>query len=350
MQLTVARYLRWLPSQVTLTETGVDFAGWALTLWESADQMRFLVNGRDATDLNWPVPSPYLREHFPGLPQADAAQFYARYEAADGEDLFPDGFLRLNVTGMFGEDRSSYTTAWYVGDPALEPQTPTEARISRVIGTGDAAMFRLGGATMVKRLDALLRDRFDRPLADWGRILDWGCGAGRLTRYLTRFCPQVTGVDIDADNIAACREQIPGVTFRTVDLMPPTPFEMGGFDMVLGMSVMTHLDAVAQDAWLAELRRITRPGGLVLLSVTGAAQLALYRDQPSTLQTAYANGIHIVRQNPQLDGVIADATYYKDTLHSSDYIAVHWGRFFDVLDIVPAVAGNQDLVILRRPG
>lgn len=349
MQLAVARHLRWIPGNVEVTATSVSFDGWALSLWDRPDALRFLVNGKPVQHLNWPAPSPYLAEHFPDLPGVEAAHFFARYDLAPGEAMFPGGFLRLNITGPFGEHRRSYSTAWFYGDPALEPETPTDTRIARVIGVGDGPSFRLGGATIVNRLDALLRDRFDRSLAQAGRVLDWGCGAGRLTRYLTRYSDKVTGIDIDADNIAACRATIPSARFESVDLFPPTDFADESFDLILGLSVMTHLDPPAQDAWLGELRRLARPGGLVLLSITGATQLALYRDQPASLLTAYAQGIYLVKQNNQLEGMIPDATYYKDTLHSPDYIAAHWGKFFEVLDILPAIAGNQDLVLLRRP-
>ncbi len=348
MQLAVARYLRWLPTHVTLTDRSLTFDGWTLSVWDQPQALQFLVNGTPVHHLSWPVASPYLVEHFPGLPGAENAHFFARYDFTPGEEIFPGGFLRLNVTGPFGEHRRSYSTAWFYGDPALEPAMPTDSRIARVIGVADGSSFRLGGATIVNRIEALLRDRFDLSLARAGRILDWGCGAGRLTRYLTRFSQSVTGIDIDADNIAACQAIIPAARFETVDLFPPTGFADASFDLVLGLSVMTHLDPPAQDAWLAELQRLTCPGGLVLLSVTGAAQLALYRDRPTSLQTAYAQGIYLVKQNNQLDGMIADATYYKDTLHSPDYIAAHWGKFFEVLDIIPAIAGNQDLVLLRR--
>lgn len=349
MQLDTAKYLRWLPSDVQVTESRVEFSGWALPLWDRAEDIRFLVNGRRVTDLEWPLPSPHLLDHFPNLPDAAMAHFRCRYSAEAGEALFPGGFLRLNLGGPFGEHRRSYGTAWFVGDPALETTAPTDARIARVIGVGDLASFRMGGATIVNRIDALLRDRFDRPVSDWGPILDWGCGAGRLTRYLRRFASSVTGIDIDADTIAACRDQVAGVSFHTVDLLPPTQFADAAFGLVLGMSVMTHLDAAAQDAWLHELHRLTQPGGLVLLSITGKAQLTLYRDRPDSFRATHALGLYAVKQNSQLDGVIDDATYYKDTLHTPDYIAAHWGEFFDVLDIIPAIAGNQDLVVLRRP-
>ncbi|MNL75524.1 hypothetical protein D3C87_2013450 [compost metagenome] len=64
--------------------------------------------------------------------------------------------------------------------------------------------------------------------------------------------------------------------------------------------------------------------------------------------TAHELGFVEVGRNPQLDGVIEDGTYYRDVIQSHDYIFAKWQRYFDVVDIVEAMAGNQDLVILRR--
>lgn len=120
------------------------------------------------------------------------------------------------------------------------------------------------------------------------------------------------------------------------------------FDLVLGLSVLPHLAEPVQDAWLAELRRITRAGGLLLLSVQGLAQMALYRTPASQKLEAHRKGFHDIGGNVQLDAVIDDLTYYRDVLHSPDYILSHWGQYFDVLDIIEGIAGNQDVVVLRR--
>ncbi|MFY8107189.1 MAG: class I SAM-dependent methyltransferase [Elstera sp.] len=349
LQLAAAKHLRWLPSHIGLEGDEVTVEGWALSFWDRPERMRFLINGRDAEHVEWPIASPHLLDHFPHVPGAEAARFRLRHRFTDGAARYPDGFIRLNVTGPFGEHRKTYGTAWYLSDPAQEQALPTDGRIVRVIGVADAQSYRLGGATIAKRFEALMQDRFERSLASFKAVLDWGCGAGRLTRYLVRLSSAVTGVDIDADNIAGCAEMIKGAHFSTVPLMPPTAFEDGQFDLVVGLSVLTHLDEAAQDVWLAELRRIVMPGGLLLLSIQGMAQMVLYRDTAETQKAIQAAGFYYTGQNAQLEGFIPDPSYYKNISHSHDYIAAHWAQFFEVLDIIPAIAGNQDLVVLRRP-
>ena len=225
---------------------------------------------------------------------------------------------------------------------------PSPEQIQRVIGTPDLQPFLFGGATIVKRFEQLLLERFGRPLASFRSILDWGCGAGRLTRYLSQLSPSVTGIDIDADNIASCDETMPGARFLRVDLMPPTVLPSAVFDLVVGLSVLTHLNEQVQDAWLAELQRITCPQALLLLSVQGLAQMSLYLAPPELHLQAHRQGILDVGGNSQLDEVIEDRSYYRNVMHSHDYIMTRWVQWFDVLDIVEGTAGNQDLVLLRR--
>jgi len=55
-----------------------------------------------------------------------------------------------------------------------------------------------------------------------------------------------------------------------VALQPPTGLPAQGFDLVYGISVLSHLSEPDQFAWLAELARLTRPGALLLLSTLGA--------------------------------------------------------------------------------
>ena len=57
------------------------------------------------------------------------------------------------------------------------------------------------------------------------------------------------------------------------DGLPPLPFDDARFDLVLGYSVFTHLNVQYQDAWLGELRRLVRPGGILLLSISGPRML-----------------------------------------------------------------------------
>lgn len=348
MQLSAAKHLRWMPSTIEVNATGVYIDGWALNVWDAPEQTRFLLNGKDFAKVEWPLESPDMVAHFDTLPNTTASRFRCWQPLEPGQSPYENGFIRFNVTGQFGEHRKSYRTAWFFSDPALEVCAPSSARIERVIGTNHLEFFKLGGATTLNRIEHLLLDRFDRSLSSFRSVLDWGCGAGRLTRYLPRLATTVTGVDIDPDNIRGCTETIPQARFQQTDLYPPMPFADASFDLVIGISVLTHLKEPVQNAWLAELRRIVEPGGLVLLSIQGMAQSALYRAPSEQRRAVHREGILYAGKNSQLDRVIDAPDYYVDVIQSHDYVMCKWGEYFEVLDIVEAIAGNQDLVVMRR--
>lgn len=98
------------------------------------------------------------------------------------------------------------------------------------------------------------------------RVLDLGCGAGRLAMYLRPLSNRYVGVDISEHMIAYCREHLDGLSFFRADLRQ-LPFATGAFDSVFAMfnliDVVGHEDRLST---LAQLRRILRPGGLLFFS------------------------------------------------------------------------------------
>jgi hypothetical protein len=133
-----------------------------------------------------------------------------------------------------------------------------------------------------------------------------------------------------------------------VPLQPPTQFADGSFDLVTGLSMLTHLRENDQWAWLAELRRITRPGALVFLSIQGPTQFAYNSFPPRLYGQLQETGFLDLRRDPTLDGRIEDPEYYRAAVHARHYIVDNWSRYFDVVAIVDAIAALQDFVVLRR--
>jgi SAM-dependent methyltransferase len=81
--------------------------------------------------------------------------------------------------------------------------------------------------------------------------------------------PEVYGCDYNPDLVAWCATNLPNLRATRNQLAPPTPYVTGSFDLVYALSVFSHLDEVLQRGWLAEFRRLLRPGGLLVLSVLG---------------------------------------------------------------------------------
>jgi SAM-dependent methyltransferase len=105
-------------------------------------------------------------------------------------------------------------------------------------------------------------------------ILDWGCGPARIIRHM----PDVSGAmneyfgtDYNTETIAWCKANIEGVTFSTNNLLPPLPYPDNRFDLIYGISILTHLSAENQYSWSNELYRVASPYGIVILTTHGDA-------------------------------------------------------------------------------
>ncbi len=105
-----------------------------------------------------------------------------------------------------------------------------------------------------------------RRLLPRGRILDLPCGKGENARSLRDAGYQVTGADLDP---ALAEGQ--GFPVDQVDLSRPLPYADASFDGVLSSECIEHLDA--QVAALAELARVLRPGGVLILATPNVLHL-----------------------------------------------------------------------------
>jgi SAM-dependent methyltransferase len=94
------------------------------------------------------------------------------------------------------------------------------------------------------------------------RILDVGCGTGTMLGHLARY-GRPEGTDASAEAVRFCRER--GIEHVTEANGVPLPFEEGSFDLVTALDVIEHVERDGE--LLAELRRIAKPGGTLLVSV-----------------------------------------------------------------------------------
>ncbi|SIR93597.1 hypothetical protein SAMN05878276_1001 [Aquipseudomonas alcaligenes] len=322
LQFRAARHLRWMPGHISVDSGKLTIDGWALSTWDAPEAMRLLINGEDVEQLEWPLASPDMLPIFGAFPNAGAARFRCRQSLPE---LAPNDFMSLNVTGRLGEHRHSYRTAWYLHASDLH----------QAKGNSSIELARLGGATITMRMQKLLMDRFDRTLDTFASVLDLHCGY--LTPYLAMLSPQVTGVSSDAESIRVCRQYIPAARFQLIDSQPPMPVAPATFDLVIGISLMGQFDEHAQHIWLAELQRAIVSGGLLLLSLPGTTLAVLQQITSKQLLSVQQAGI----LPEKTDAAAA-------VLRSHDYVMTKWDEYFEVIDIVEAIAGGQDLVIMRK--
>lgn len=144
---------------------------------------------------------------------------------------------------------------------------------------------------------------FERFAADFkaARVLELGCGAGRITQHLIGLGADVVGVDVSPAMIAHCERTLPSATFLVADMRDLSKFGDSGFDVVVaGANVLDALSHDDRSAVLATVRRVLRSGGLLYLSShnrNSSVALAEARSGPKLRLTAnpYSQGRALIR-------------------------------------------------------
>ncbi|WP_060713790.1 class I SAM-dependent methyltransferase [Pseudonocardia sp. HH130629-09] len=111
-----------------------------------------------------------------------------------------------------------------------------------------------------------LSDRVLAGTAPGSRLLDVGCGAGRLLADATAAGLAVTGVDTEPRALAAAERAVPGVMLQVADAHE-LPFAEDAFDLVALVQVLEHLTNPVLA--LREAGRVCAPGGAVRATVWG---------------------------------------------------------------------------------
>ena len=193
-----------------------------------------------------------------------------------------------------------------------------------------------------------------------GRVLDFGCSSGRVIRVLCAAYPELEcyGCDPQPEPIEWAREHLPGVDFCVSPESPPLPHEDGFFDAVFAISIWSHYGERAARDWLAEMQRVIRPGGHLLLTFHGLQSIAYYvahagRTRRESLQLAlelsrdgywfrdqfaYTDGDHGIRNSEWGTAFITAEWLLNETLPEWAVVGYGPGR----------AEGNQDLIVLRR--
>lgn len=101
-----------------------------------------------------------------------------------------------------------------------------------------------------------------------GKVLELGCGNGKTASALVRSADEVVAIDFSRRGLEACRRLIPspGLILVRGDLRS-LPFADGSFDNVVASHVLGHLMEGERGKAMAEVRRVLRPGGTLLLKV-----------------------------------------------------------------------------------
>lgn len=242
-------------------------------------------------------------------------------------------------------DRLSY---FFPGSAGMLPPSANRIRVS---GNDDLGAYLLEGFTAFVALERVFRTYTGHSLLRAGSVVDWGVGCARFARYFEPHVGpdlSVVGVDVDPVNIGWCQDNASWMRAEVCGPRPPLPLETASANVVIGLSVFTHLRPDVENIWLAEIRRVLRPGGIALLTTLGDANFArsgLGADFYGQLQR---EGILDVGYNDGIGAVAGDEHYYRNVFHTSAHVRTAWSRHFELIGEEPALIGNhQDVYVLK---
>jgi SAM-dependent methyltransferase len=163
---------------------------------------------------------------------------------------------------------------------------------------------------------------------DGKRVLDFGCGAGRVLRQFEREARsgEFWGCDLYEPTISWLAENLtPPFRFYVSEGLP-LPHQDDHFDLIYAISVFTHITGDWAE-WMLELHRILRPGGFLLATFIGPR---LWERSLNRKIDEDDLGMAMLRLDQSYE-----STSGPLVLHSPWWIRSHWARAFDAETLWP---------------
>ena len=171
------------------------------------------------------------------------------------------------------------------------------------------------------------------------RVLDFGCGSGRLLRQFLDEArlAEFHGSDIDEEMVSWVRKNLcpPIADVRLNGEQPPLDYPDDHFDLVTAFSVFTHI-ADGWSDWMLEIRRVLKPGGLLIATFLDSMAARTFIGLPWDEERGGMGAVGFA--NPE--------TSLPNVFHSHWWLREHWGRAFEVVELRPG-ALSQGWALLR---
>lgn len=209
-----------------------------------------------------------------------------------------------------------------------------------------------------------VRERYvghsERALGD-SRVLDFGCGWGRLTRLFARdVAPgQLCACDPVQAILDVCEQTRVPATLRRSEFVPEAlPFDQP-FELAYAFSVFTHLSETAHEASLRALHAAIAPGGLLFVTIRPPAYLQLSELMRPVLaslgprpeaELARSQYLFVAHSGQPLGAEAPQGEItYGETVITLPYVRERWQGLFELLE-VDLLLGDpyQVLLTLRR--
>jgi SAM-dependent methyltransferase len=219
------------------------------------------------------------------------------------------------------------------------PLPPRELRSLVAINLDDSSFVETGRREARMISDTLARQALR--LEDFGAILDFGCGCGRVVRHWQPLAGsvQIHGSDYNKELVEWCRGHLRFAHFAVNPPGPPLVYHTGKFDFVSAFSVFTHLSPALQEQWVGELSRVLKPRGHLLFTTHGQS----YAEALPTEERAQFDAGGLVVLGPGEPG-----TNQFKAFHPPAAVAHSFGPGFELIEHTPGVGAYHDVWLARK--
>lgn len=246
----------------------------------------------------------------------------------------------------------------------VPPLPPLELR--SITADPPLAAFLWTGLVDIQQVVALYERHRRGPVMAHPAVLDFGCGCGRLSRFLGLRPDRwsASACDVNPAHVRWCQDHLPVVRSHPVGVRPPAPFHDATFVLIYALSVFTHLPEDRAGEWIRELARLLVLGGVLVLTTHGLPALqtiatSLHHQKMFALTPGDVAQIveqvraEIFHYRPYAAEVVrlaqAGEDYGNAFVHPR-YVEARWAS--DELELVEHLPGGlrgwQDIAVLRR--
>jgi 2-polyprenyl-3-methyl-5-hydroxy-6-metoxy-1,4-benzoquinol methylase len=238
--------------------------------------------------------------------------------------------------------------------------------------TGGSGYNTLKEAFSFYQFIKLTGKKYGVTLSPDSKILDFGCGWGRIIRFFLKDvnAKNLYGIDCDEEIIKICQTSNLNGNFQVNNIYPPTEFKDNFFDVIYTYSVFSHLSEEAHKIWLSEFKRILKPGGILIATTRDRDYIILCErlrkmaetDIPffakglpnaflntSKYLTEYDNGKYIYE--PTGGGGVREGSFYGETCIPEKYVKTEWKRYFRQISFInykKHKSFNQNALIAQK--
>jgi ubiquinone/menaquinone biosynthesis C-methylase UbiE len=181
------------------------------------------------------------------------------------------------------------------------------------------------------------------------RVLELGCAAGRMIRWLEDVAQEceVWGTDISGDHIVWCKQNLtPPFHFLITTTVPHLPFADEYFDVIYAGSVFTHIDDLA-DAWLLELRRVLRPNGRLYITIHDNETIRILNEGDYDLGRTLRCRKDFYEQG-NFSMFTIGRFMRSQVFYDTDSLVRSLDPFFELMSVTPEAYAFQTAVLLKK--